>query len=67
MKIINKRVMLFVHPKIDNFWDNPHFSITTKKKREEERENKNTMRVCERELSKVVHFLVVQISLLIAK
>jgi hypothetical protein len=60
-------VMLFVHPKVDNFWDNPLFSIATKKKSERRRESENTMRVCERELSKVVHFLVVQISLLIAK
>jgi hypothetical protein len=31
-------VMLFVHPKVDNFWNNPLFSIATKKKWEEERE-----------------------------
>jgi hypothetical protein len=42
-------VMLFEHPKVDNFWDNLIFSLVTKKKWEEERENKNTMRVWERE------------------
>jgi hypothetical protein len=58
--------MLFVHSKVDNFWDNPLFSIAIKKNmRGGERESKNTMRVCERELSKVIYFLVVQIPLLL--
>jgi hypothetical protein len=45
----------------------PSFFYSNKKKvRGGERERENTMKVCERELSKVVHFLVVQISLLFA-
>jgi hypothetical protein len=45
------RVMLFVHSKVDNFWGQPSFLYRKKKVRGGERENKNIMRVCERELS----------------